>query len=164
MTNEAYIEWAERQRPKLLNLAAGFLHDSESAEDVVQESLLRLWLLRERIDSQSDFTALSVRIAKNVCISLWRQRQKGRVVPLEAISEIEGSPTVSDIENDEKRKLLAKALEGLSPTERRIFTLWQQDLSIQQIATITGTKSRTVSSTLSLARRKLFEKLKSEIQ
>ena len=127
----------------MLNLATGFLHDSESAEDVVQESLLRLWLLRERIDSQSDFAALSVRIAKNVCISLWRQRQKGRVVPLEAISEIEGSPTASDIENDEKRKLLAKALEGLSPTERRIFTLWQQDLSIQQIATITGTKSRT---------------------
>lgn len=163
MTTEAYIEWGERQRPLLLNLATGFLHDGEQAEDVVQESLLRLWLLRDRIVSQSDFNALAVRIAKNVCISLWRRQQKERSVPLEALKGVEGSLTAPGIESEEKNMLLEKALGTLSPSERRIFTLWQQDLDIQQIATITGAKPRTVSSMLSLARRKLFEKLKPEI-
>ena len=76
MTAETYIELAERQRLQLSRLATDFLHDEASAEDVVQESLLRLWLMRERIDTPQDFCALAVRITKNVCISLWRKKQK----------------------------------------------------------------------------------------
>lgn len=163
MTTEAYIEWAEKQRPLLSNLARGFLHDEQATEDVVQESLLRLWLLRDRIEGWPDFNALSVRITKNVCISLWRKQQKMKTVALEALEELDGCCASEGLENREKQQLLARALAALPPSERRIFTLWQQDMSIQQIAVITGAKPRTVSSMLSLARKKLYEKLKSEI-
>lgn len=161
MTKEAYIELADKQRMQLSRLATSFLHDTDAAEDVVQESLLRLWLMRERIETPQDFSALAVRITKNVCISLWRQQQKQQKVSLDALTSLESSHQAADIEEHECQQLLQQALAELAPAERRIFQLWQQDLSIQEIATITGAQPRTVSSTLSLARRKLYSKLKS---
>lgn len=160
MTKEAYIEMAEKQRMQLSRLATGFLHDTDAAEDVVQESLLRLWLLRERIETAQDFSALAIRITKNVCISLWRQKQKQQTVSLEALNSLENSSQSTDIEDKECQQILQQALSELAPAERRIFQLWQQDLSIQEIATITGAQPRTVSSMLSLTRRKLYTKLK----
>lgn len=163
MTQETYIELAEKQRPMLKRLAASFLHNEEEAEDVVQESLLRLWLLRERMASAQDFNPLAVRITKNVCISLWRQRQSQVTVPLEAIASLESSCEPPGIVEKENNQMLRQAIAGLPPSERRIFQLWRQGMSIQEISTITGTKPRTVSSMLSLARKKIFNKLKHTI-
>lgn len=162
MTQETYIEQAEKQRSMLKKLAESFLHNEEEAEDVVQESLLRLWLLRDRLASPQEFAPLAVRITKNVCISLWRQKQKQHTVPLEAIASLEGSGPSEEMEEKENHQKLRQALDALPPSERRIFQLWQQDMSIQEIATITGIKPRTVSSMLSLARKKLFTKLQTE--
>lgn len=160
MTQETYIEQAERLRPQMRKLAASFLPDEAEADDVVQEALLRLWLLRERLVSPQEFAPLAVRITKNVCISLWRQKQKQPTVPLEAIASLENSSPPGNIEEKENALRLRQALDALPPSERRIFQLWQQDMSIQEIATITGIKPRTVSSMLSLARKKLYAKLK----
>lgn len=160
MTQEMYIEQAERLRPQLRKLALDFLHDEAEAEDVVQESLLRLWLLRERLASSQDFAPLAVRITKNICVSLWRQKQKQHTVPLEVMNVLEGSYLDMDMEEKENDQRLRQALDSLPPSERRIFQLWQQDMSIQEIAAITGIKPRTVSSMLSLARKKLYVKLK----
>lgn len=160
MTLETYIEQAEKQRPVLMKLAAGFLHDEAEAEDAVQESLLRLWLLRERLVSPQEFAPLAVRITKNVCISLWREKQKQPTVPLEAIASLENISPPGGIEEKENAQRLRQAIDALPPSERRIFLLWQQDMSIQEIATITGIKPRTVSSMLSLARKKIYSKLK----
>lgn len=162
MTAETYIELAERQRLQLSRLATDFLHDEASAEDVVQESLLRLWLMRERIDTPQDFCALAVRITKNVCISLWRKKQKLKAVPLEALGALEGTSESASLEEQENHQRLRQAIDTLPPSERRIFQLWQQDLTTQEIAAITGATPRTVSSMLSLARKKIFAKLKSQ--
>lgn len=163
MTQETYIELAEEQRIRLKEIAQSFLHDEAEAEDAVQETLLRLWLLRERMASAEDFRPLAVRITKNVCISLWRQKQKQVSVPLEAIALLESSCMPSDLEEEKENGLmLSRAVNSLPPAERRIFQLWQQDMDIQEIAVITGAKPRTVSSMLSLARRKIFEKMKKQ--
>ena len=158
MTAEQFTETVQHQRPALMRLARGFLHDEAEAEDVVQEVLLRMWLLRERLTASPDFVPLSVRITKNVCVSLWRQKQRQSVVALEAIKALEGGREASDsLEEQEGHESLCKALLTLTVTQRRMFLLWQQEMSIQEIAALMGVGPRTVSSTLSLARRKLFE-------
>lgn len=160
MTAEAYIEMAVRQRPKLKQLTVAFLHDENAADDAVQETLLRLWLLHERTATPQDFCALSVRIAKNVCISLWRKQSGHRIVTLEALDMLDHSACSDVVEEEEDRRLLQEAVDSLAPAEKRMFCLWQQDLGIQEIAAITGAKPRTVSSMLSAARVKLCKKLK----
>ena len=41
---------AKRRRPALLRMAIRYLEDSDEAEDVVQDALLKLWFLRDRLD------------------------------------------------------------------------------------------------------------------
>lgn len=157
MTAEEFTETAQQQRPILMSLSRGFLHEESEAEDVVQEVLLRMWLLRDRIDAAQDFVPLSVRITKNVCISLWRKKQKQNFVALEATAGLEGGREAScHLEEQENQSKLWQALHTLTPTERRIFLLRQQEMGIQEIAAVAGIHPRTVSSTLSLARRKLL--------
>ena len=52
MNDTAVIESLQRQRPLLLKLASTLLPRSEEAEDVVQDVLVRMWLLRERFNNE----------------------------------------------------------------------------------------------------------------
>lgn len=164
MTNEAFNEEVKLLRSRLVGLARSFLHEDAEADDVVQETLLRMWLLKERIGTNKDFTALAIRITKNVCVSVWRQKQKSQQIGLDAVAMLQDSLQTSDeTETNENHQRLKRAVAMLAPAERRIFLLWEQDLGIQEIATIIGIKPRTVSSMLSLARRKLLSLLETTI-
>ncbi|MGM9674353.1 MAG: RNA polymerase sigma factor [Bacteroidaceae bacterium] len=160
MTTETYIEMAARQRAELLRMARDFLHDEAEAEDAVQESLLRLWLMRERIAQPRDFCLLAVRITKNVCISLWRKHQGRQMLPLEALTSLESSMRCDGVEEAENSRLLREAVDSLPPSYRRIFHLWRQGMEIQEIAIVAGAKPRTVSSMLSAARARILARLK----
>ena len=160
MTTETYIEMATQQRKSLLRLAKDFLHSEAEAEDVVQESLLRLWLLRERIEQPRDFSLLATRITKNVCISIWRKQQGRQTVPLEALSSLASSMYCDTMEDAENRRLFQDAVDRLPASYRRIFQLWQQGMSTQEIAAVTGANPRSVSSMLSTARARILARLR----
>ena len=52
MTTIEYEEIAQRMRPRLVKLGGTFFRNDEQAADAVQEALLRLWLLRERVNDE----------------------------------------------------------------------------------------------------------------
>ena len=50
---------AKRMRPALLRMAIRYLEDSDEAEDAVQDVLLKLWFLRDRLDQYRSVDALA---------------------------------------------------------------------------------------------------------
>jgi len=50
MTHDAFEHIARELRPKLLHIGVRFFGNNATAEDIAQETLMRLWLIRERID------------------------------------------------------------------------------------------------------------------
>lgn len=60
-------------RPRLLNIALRYLHQKEEAEDVVQDTLLRVWQLD--LATAADVERLSGVVVKNLCIDLLRRRR-----------------------------------------------------------------------------------------
>lgn len=75
MTIEAFEHMANTLRPQLVELCERFMANRqlhEEAEDMVQETLFRLWQMRGRLDSYQSPEALAVTIAKNVCIDRLR--------------------------------------------------------------------------------------------
>ena len=52
MTQQEFEHIAQQLRPQLLNIGRQFFNDEDCAEDIAQETLMRLWLLRERIEQQ----------------------------------------------------------------------------------------------------------------
>lgn len=93
MTTEEFEHLMRRLRPKLLGIGRKMFADSTMAEDVAQETLMRLWMMRERIDSAGGAEALAVRIARNVCVSEWRRKQSSPCVAMPLPGKGRGKPT-----------------------------------------------------------------------
>lgn len=151
---------ARKMRPRLVKLGYSLFHDEEQAADAVQEALLRLWLLRDRVGDRSYAEALLVRLTKNVCVSEWRRCQRQGVISIEESSRVlsdEGLPMAED----ENQRLLQLAIRQLSPQEERMFRMRHElEMDVPQIAAATGVLPRSVSHVLSVARSKIVEQLK----
>ena len=158
MTDEQFIAHVDSLRPLLLREGRTFFRSEDEAEDVAQETLLRLWLLRDRLPLGGELRALALRIARNVCVSRWRAGQLRHHQSLsmpEAVQPVASDDSVEEAEND---RLLSEAIERLSPSERRVFSLRQeQGMSLPLMASLTGMKPRSISAKLSAARRKIFD-------
>ena len=50
MEQKAFEIEIQRIRPHLINEAEQLLKDGEEAEDVVQDTILKLWTMRDRLD------------------------------------------------------------------------------------------------------------------
>lgn len=73
---------AKRMRPALLRLASRYMEDADEAEDVIQDVLLKLWFLREKLDRYRSVDALAMVITKHLCINQLR-KSKAEFVDLE---------------------------------------------------------------------------------
>ncbi|MBR6446550.1 MAG: sigma-70 family RNA polymerase sigma factor, partial [Prevotella sp.] len=160
MTSQEYEQIVRRMRPQLLKLGYSFFSDQEMAADAAQEALLRFWLLREQVADSSHAEALLVRITKNVCVSEWRRKQKMGFLPTLETGNILAEE-MQPMADDDNARLLASAIQSLTPTEQRLFRMRHElEMDIPQISAVTGLLPRSVSQVVSVARRKIMEKLK----
>jgi RNA polymerase sigma factor (sigma-70 family) len=146
-------------RPRLIEVGRRFFGSDLAAEDIAQETLMRLWLLRERIDPRTGMEALAIRIAKNLCVSEWRKGnvRKSTILQQEPHSE---DVTIRQLEAREDIERLRAAIQRLSPTEQRLFRMRHElEMDIGQIAAATGATTRSISAMLSTAKRKLLDLL-----
>ena len=157
MTHQEYEHIVPRLRPRLKDIGRQFFGDEEMAEDIAQETLMRLWLLRDRIDPQTDIKPLVVRMAKNLCVSEWR-KQKVRQENALQVEVTAHEDIHRNVELKEEIVLLQKAVSQLKPAEQRLFRMRHEaEMDVQQISTVTGIGVRSVSAMLSTAKRKLLE-------
>lgn len=155
MTPQAFEYIAQKLRPRLLTVGRQFFGEDDTAEDIAQETLMRLWLIRERIDMQAGVEPLALRMAKNLCVSEWRKRKiRQAVVPL---YESAAEDTISQQQEEYSEiERLRTAVSQLTPVEQRLFRMRHEaEMDIPQIAAATGIGTRSISAMLSAARRKL---------
>ncbi|MBR1548184.1 MAG: sigma-70 family RNA polymerase sigma factor [Prevotella sp.] len=146
-------------RPRLLDVGRQFFGDSSSAEDIAQETLMRLWTVRQRIDPQVGVEALAIRMAKNLCISEWRKRQL-RTTAVNRQEPADSDDIGRRLEDSEAIARLRAAVASLPPAEQRLFRMRHElEMDISEISATTGIGARSVSAMLSTMKRKLKEML-----
>ena len=166
MTVEEFTTQVEALRPLLIGIGKNILDDNET-EDMVQETLMRLWLMRERIRPDESLRPLAARIARNICVDMHRRRRTQRTISIDQMTR-EPVPSEQQADNHLQRQEMETQVQlgisHLSPSERRLFTLSQDaEMDIQRMATVTGLQPRSVSAILSTARRKLMNYIKKEL-
>ena len=160
MEKEAFCTLARQLRDGILSLSRRFLREESEAEDNVQDTLLRLWTIREQLDKVRSVQALSYAICKNLCISKLRKRH---TIPMELSDEIRLVSTHDSewmLEEKENAAWLEDKIAGLPAAQMQILRMSQQDgLENSEIAEVLGISEVTVRTALCKARKKLMERL-----
>ena len=145
-------------RPSILRLAMHYTEDEDEAEDVVQEVLLKLWFLRERLESYRSIDALAMVITRHLCLNRKRERHLEKV-PLEEGKAIigEDSPEWMIIQ-EEKMDEILKLIAGLPDLQQAVLRMKHvEGFEVEEIARLTGSNPIAVRTNLSRARKKVRE-------
>lgn len=159
------------ERP-VYNLVARIVHDAATAEDLTQESFLKMFRGLRQYDPSLRFSSWLFRIAHNTAIDHLRQRQVPLVTPLVGEDGEEQDPlqNLPDLAADSPETAMARhrltavldaAIDTLRPEYRAVIVLrHQEDLDYDEIAEITGLPLGTVKTFLFRARRELAARLR----
>lgn len=156
MDRETFDREVAVYRDEFYRLALRTLADRADAEDVAQETLLRLWEMRERLDSYGSVRMLGLTMARNRCIDMLR-----RVRPVASIEELSGMDSgirsAEQIMIDKDVAEHTSALLALLPEgQRKVLKMRHIDgMETSEIAIATGIREATVRVALSRARNRL---------
>lgn len=153
MTEQEFEQMVERMRPRLLLMGHEFFGSDTEAEEVVQETWLRAWNIRERVTLTDAYV---LRIARNCCVSMWRgQRAQVELTDEEGSVVSEFTPE-EEMEERENSEWLQSRLQRLPKAEREVWQLfYDQGLTVEEIAEARGTSVATVRKTISNVRSRL---------
>lgn len=149
---------AKRMRPALLRLASRYMEDADEAEDVIQDVLLKLWFLREKLDQYRSVDALAMVITKHLCINQLRTRRM-ETVELQQDMQIAGSETTDQrlLEAEETREVL-RVISTLPNLQQAVLRMKHiEGFEVEEIARLTGSTPIAVRTNLSRARKKVRE-------
>ncbi|MDO4160449.1 MAG: RNA polymerase sigma factor [Prevotellaceae bacterium] len=161
MNNIEFEYIANAVRPRLIAICHRFLSATGGVtepEDIVQETMLRLWKMGEHLDSVDDYTALAVMIAKNICIDHYR-RQHSRIEPVEGVEITSTESSDHRIIAGDTARLIDRAIGRLPVTQRRMLLMRSEGMSLDEIAEACGATRASVKTMISAARRKMLEQL-----
>lgn len=146
-------------KDRVYNYARGILRDPEEAKDVAQESLIRLWRHRERVEPGSGCRSWLFRSAHNLCIDRLRRRSSNpETAPDEGSEEsTDQRPGPERLTSSvEVGSCLERALSRLDNRDRAIVLLREvEGLPYDEIAAMLGLKLGTLKASLHRAREKL---------
>ncbi len=151
---ECLDELIELYYPAILRYCLWHMPDPESAQDATQETFLKLVRFIGRYQHRGQFKAFLYRIASNTCIDIRRGLPVSEPLS-EGLDHIVCRPE-SGYQAAEDRQLLATAFTGLPDDRQELILLrYGQELTLREIAAVTGLPLRTVQTRLSRAIKKL---------
>ena len=166
---QAYIELVNRYRNKLLNFVYRYFSDFEISEDIVQDTMVKLYLKKNYYKEIAKFSTWLYTIAKNLAMTELRKKKKRRVTFLSQMTRDEkpydipsDQPgTDQEIQSDITNKIIRKAIDELSEKFKTVIVLRDiQELSYEEISSIVSVPIGTVKSRINRARLQLQVELK----
>ena len=157
----------ERHQRKIYTFARYYLGNSEEADDITQEVLIRLWRHRRNVDEER-LGAWLLRVTRNACFDLLRKRRSAAKVfsqePEENTADTAPAPEPGPQEQAEASYFqghLRDALERLGEPYRSVVILREiQGLKYQEISDTLEMPLNSVRVNLHRGRRKLREQLR----
>ncbi len=165
----AYIELVNRYKDKLINFIFNYLGDLESSEDVVQETMIKLYQKKHYYKEIAKFSTWLYTIAKNLANTELRKRKQRKTTLLSQFSKDDKTYELpsndpepgQEIQTDIVNKIIRDAVEQLSEKFKLVIVLRDiQGLSYDDISEIINVPIGTVKSRINRARLQLQVELK----
>ncbi len=158
----AFTVFVKRYKDRLFNFVARIIPERETAEDILQETFLRVYNQRKNYSPDYALSTWVYTIALNLVRSELRKRKLRRYMSLDFLkeqSDIE-LPDRTNLEPGMLKPLLEKAVKTLPEEYRIAFILCDINrLPYNEIAEVMRVPVGTVKSRINRARSMLREKL-----
>lgn len=166
-----YNELVRRHKDSLMNFIFKFVGNYDQAEDVLQETLIRLYKNKNYYTTIAKVSTWLYTIASNLAKTELRRRNRRAFFSIYGTNN-DGEddefdiPDISDqpdnkVDSILKNKIINDALKKIQPLYRELVVLRDiQELSYEEIAEITGLNLGTVKSRINRGRVKLQKLLK----
>lgn len=155
---------------KMLGVCMRYSRDRDTAEEMLQESFIKIFDKLEAFDYKGSFEGWMRRIVSNTAIDNIRKAKKN---PLLTDNDEDFKLGGSDpmVENEElqfvglKAEIALEAIQNLSPAYRAVFNLYvMEEYTHKEIAEILGISEGTSKSNLSKAKMNLQRALKEKFE
>jgi len=160
MTREQFTQLVRKELPGLRRfLLAACSGNSDEADDVAQEALMKAYVASRSFDDEAGFSAWLYRIACNTLIDHQRKlTTHGMTIDIDKANEV---ATAARSDDSFAYQELYCAIDGLNVSERTaVLLFYMEDRPIKEICTIMNVTEGTVKGYLSRGREHLREKLK----
>ncbi|NSL86497.1 RNA polymerase sigma-70 factor [Chitinophaga solisilvae] len=148
---QAYNDLFHSLYNELCNYANTFLNDDDAAEDVVQETFIKLWQKHREIIGIPNIKAYLFRAVRNNSISALRRRNAEETgnKAYEWVVDVSEEPDALEKQNAKPyyEQLIYEAIANLPPQCREVFTCCRlQGMTHQQTAVKLGLSAKTVEN------------------
>jgi len=157
----AFAALAERHRDLVRRQTQRIVRDDAAAEDLVQETLLRVWLRAGQWNGDGSATAWILRIATNLALNHLRSRQRHPEAllpePVGEDEECDFGPSADDeLLRAERSAVLRRLVDALPEEKREVMRLvYDAGLEVQDAADALGIPEGTAKSRLHHARKRV---------
>ena len=170
----AFETLVKRYQAQVFALALRYTRVREDAEDVVQQTFLKVFVYLQDFQGKSSFCTWLTRIAINEALMLLRKTRATREVPMGNSTNDEETARRLDVPDTspnpeasylqrEASEHLCVAMDRLEPAIRSALEFHIRDLTAREIARCLGVSVTAVKARLFQARRKLRKILRCDI-
>ena len=149
----------DRHLRSIVNFAYRMLGDRSEAEDVAQETFIRLWTNAKTWESRARLTTWLHRVARNLCLDRMRT---SRSVDIDSLSDpVDSRPSVlAQMESLRRENAVRQALMQIAERQRAALSLvYYQGMSNRQAADVLDVEVDALESLLARGRRALRQRL-----
>ncbi|WP_034057689.1 RNA polymerase sigma factor [Lacinutrix jangbogonensis] len=166
---KAFSVLVDRYKGLVFSLAMQMLKNKEEAEEVSQDSFIKVFKKLEKFKGDSKFSTWIYRVTYNTCLD--RLKSNKRMLNTVAINEFTEhnvktlDNALSQLEAKERKQAIQDCLQLLPADDCALLTLYYFDeLSLEEIAKIIGIKANNVKVKLFRSRKKLTTILQNKLE
>jgi RNA polymerase sigma-70 factor (ECF subfamily) len=166
----AFEEIVRRHSPRVFQIASRFFRQRELVEEAAQEAFLKAYTQLSTYEGRGSFEGWLTRLTTNLCLNLLRSNRRRPEAIVADLTEDEGEwldHQLSDLsavrhQSSERGRVAAdlaeKVLSEMSADDRLVLmSLDGDDLSVKEVAAMTGWSEAKVKTRASRARRRMRE-------
>ncbi|MBT8254100.1 MAG: sigma-70 family RNA polymerase sigma factor [Flavobacteriaceae bacterium] len=166
---QAFSILVDRYQDMVFTLALRMLKHREEAEEVAQDTFIKVFKSLSRFKGDSKFSTWIYKIAYNCCLDrLKRNKRQWNTVAIDSFTENRVKAledTFKQLETKERHEAIRKCIDKLPAQDGFILTLYYFDeLPLEEVAKVMGVTSNNAKVKLFRSRKRLATLLRSQLE
>ena len=166
--DNAFSILIDRYKNLVFTLCYRIIKDKEYAEEAAQDTFLKVYKSLAKFKGEAKFSSWIYRIAYNTSLdklkSIKRHSDSVSSINIDEYEFADMDSTMDILENNEFKSQIKSSIKKLHKEEAFILTLYYyEDMSMQEIADITGHKANSIKVKIHRSRQKLMIILRKQL-